>query len=543
MAAVLVTKKTPIMKIASKLPLLFIVLIAGLLRFWQLGNIPAGPNWDEAAIGYNGWSVWQTRRDEWLERLPISFRSFGDYKAPLAIYANGLFTSLLGLNVWVIRLPFALSGVLGVVCFYYLISNLLALKQKQKSYSSSKWLAVIGSATLAISPWHILFSRVGFESGLALTEVILATTLLLLSVQKKWPRWQVSGLQITSGLIFASTFYTYHSAKVMVPIFLIFLLFLLQRSKLLSIKHGFLYLSGIIVAIIPFILDSLLGEGLARASVTIFAQALSFPDLITTLVQNILAHLNPKFLVMGQADSIRHSIGSMGVLFPSTVFLAIIGFISSLRGRRTFIWQLSLIWIVAGLVPAIIGVEVPHPNRALLALPGFILLALLGLDHLTKIIFSFVKPNRKIQIALICLLVVVEITQLSLFLHQYFGTYARQSSSSFQDGYTEMFAEVWSYYDGNNGKHSVDQIVITSEYGQPYIYALLTRKISTLQYHNGALINFLFPDVVQLSDLDRPNALVVAGEKSDLIDRTKAVKVIYSKDGQPRFWLFDTNLL
>lgn len=543
MAAVLVTKKTPIMKIASKLPLLFIVLIAGLLRFWQLGNIPAGPNWDEAAIGYNGWSVWQTRRDEWLERLPISFRSFGDYKAPLAIYANGLFTSLLGLNVWVIRLPFALSGVLGVVCFYYLISNLLALKQKQKSYSSSKWLAVIGSATLAISPWHILFSRVGFESGLALTEVILATTLLLLSVQKKWPRWQVSGLQITSGLIFASTFYTYHSAKVMVPIFLIFLLFLLQRSKLLSIKHGFLYLSGIIVAIIPFILDSLLGEGLARASVTIFAQKLSFPDLITTLVQNILAHLNPKFLVMGQADSIRHSIGSMGVLFPSTVFLAIIGFISSLRGRRTFIWQLSLIWIVAGLVPAIIGVEVPHPNRALLALPGFILLALLGLDHLTKIIFSFVKPNRKIQIALICLLVVVEITQLSLFLHQYFGTYARQSSSSFQDGYTEMFAEVWSYYDGNNGKHSVDQIVITSEYGQPYIYALLTRKISTLQYHNGALINFLFPDVVQLSDLDRPNALVVAGEKSDLIDRTKAVKVIYSKDGQPRFWLFDTNLL
>lgn len=543
MAAVLVTKKTPIMKIASKLPLLFIVLIAGLLRFWQLGNIPAGPNWDEAAIGYNGWSVWQTRRDEWLERLPISFRSFGDYKAPLAIYANGLFTSLLGLNVWVIRLPFALSGVLGVVCFYYLISNLLALKQKQKSYSSSKWLAVIGSATLAISPWHILFSRVGFESGLALTEVILATTLLLLSVQKKWPRWQVSGLQITSGLIFASTFYTYHSAKVMVPIFLIFLLFLLQRSKLLSIKHGFLYLSGIIVAIIPFILDSLLGEGLARASVTIFAQKLSFPDLITTFVQNILAHLNPKFLVMGQADSIRHSIGSMGVLFPSTAFLAIIGFISSLRGRRTFIWQLSLIWMVAGLVPAIIGVEVPHPNRALLALPGFILLALLGLDHLTKIIFSFVKPNRKIQIALICLLVVVEITQLSLFLHQYFGTYARQSSSSFQDGYTEMFAEVWSYYDGNNGKHSVDQIVITSEYGQPYIYALLTRKISTLQYHNGALINFLFPDVVQLSDLDRPNALVVAGEKSDLIDRTKAVKVIYSKDGQPRFWLFDTNLL
>ena len=543
MATVLDTKKTPIMKIASQLPLLFIVLIAGLLRFWQLGSIPVGPNWDEAAIGYNGWSIWQTRRDEWLERLPISFRSFGDYKAPLAIYANGLFTSLLGLNVWVVRLPFALSGVLSVVCFYYLISNLVAFKQKQKTYSSSKWLAIIGTATLAISPWHILFSRVGFESGLALTEVILATTFLMLSVQRKWPRWQVLGLQITSGLIFASTFYTYHSAKVMVPIFFFFFFLLLLSNKLISIKKCILFLTSVGVMILPFILDSLFGEGLARASVTIFAQTLSFPDLISTVIQNTLAHLNPNFLIMGQADSIRHSIGTMGVLSPSTAFLAVIGFISGLRSRRTFIWQLSLIWIVAGLVPAIIGVEVPHPNRALLALPGFLLLALLGLDQLTKIIFTLVKPNRKVQIGCICLLVVVEITQLSLFLHQYFGIYARQSSPYFQDGYTEMFTEVWSYYDGNNGKHSVDQIVITSEYGQPYIYALLTRKISTFQYHNGALINFLFPDVVQLSDLDRPNALVVAGEKSDLIDRTKATKVIYAKDGQPRFWLYDTNLL
>ncbi len=543
MATVLDTKKTPVMKLSKLLPILCIVVMAGVVRFWQLGTIPAGPNWDEAAIGYNGWSVWQNRRDEWLERLPISFRSFGDYKAPLAIYLNGFFTSLIGLNIWVIRLPFAISGVLSVVFFYFLLNALASFRLNNASFIQSRWLALFGSLTLSLSPWHILFSRVGFESGLALMEVILASTLLVLSVQKKLQRWKVLGAQIISGILFASTFYTYHSAKVMVPIFVTLLLVLLHSNKVISIKRCSLFLTGVIVLIVPFILDSIFGEGLARASVTIFAQSRSFIEIVTTTTKNILAHLHPNFLILGKADSIRHSIGSMGVLFPSTAILAAIGFLSGLKGKKIFLWQFSLIWIISGLVPAIIGVEVPHPNRALLALPGFLLLAVLGLDQLTKTVFGLAKPNRKIQGLLLSFLIVVELLQSAVFLYQYFGTYAKQSSTYFQDGYTEMFTEVWSYYDGNNGKHSVDQIVITSEYGQPYIYALLTRKISTLQYHNGALINFLFPDVVQLSDLDRPNALVVAGEKSDLIDRTKATRVIYAKDGQPRFWLFDTNLL
>src|SRR3990172_10276994 len=100
--------------------IVFILLLAAGLRLYQLGQVPHGMYWDEAAIGYNGYAVLTTRRDEWLTRLPVSFWSFGDYKAPLAIYLNGLFTAVFGMTLWAVRVPFALSGVGVVLGMIYL---------------------------------------------------------------------------------------------------------------------------------------------------------------------------------------------------------------------------------------------------------------------------------------------------------------------------------------------------------------------------------------------------------------------------------------
>ncbi len=310
--------------------------------------------------------------------------------------------------------------------------------------------------------------------------------------------------------------------------------------------------AGIIFLVIPFILDSVFGEGLTRASVTIFAQSNSISEIMVLLWQNSMAHIDPRFLLFGKADSIRHSIGTMGVFYPTTVLFILFGILRGLtsciskHNQNTtfrFFWLFAIGWIVVGLAPAIIGMEVPHPNRALLSLPGFLLVAVLGIDQVARFVHQHSKSFRFFSSISVLFFVLLELAQLSVFLSRYFDSYAKESSPLFQDGYDEVFAEVWLYYDGIDTHSPIDQFVITSEYGQPYIYALMSRKVTTYEYHNGALINFLFPDVVQLSDLDRPNALVVAGEKSDLIDKTKASKVIYSKDGKPRFWIFDTNTL
>ncbi|MDZ4228834.1 MAG: glycosyl transferase, partial [Patescibacteria group bacterium] len=63
-----------------KLKLILILLLAAGLRFYQLGRVPSGFVNDEAAFGYNAYSLIKTGRDEFGEFLPIIFHSFGEGK-------------------------------------------------------------------------------------------------------------------------------------------------------------------------------------------------------------------------------------------------------------------------------------------------------------------------------------------------------------------------------------------------------------------------------------------------------------------------------
>src|SRR5258706_2824182 len=93
---------------------LVILVIASLLRFWQLGSTPPSPDWDEAALGYNAYSVLKTGRDEYGTWFPLSLRSYDDYKPPLYMYLTIPPVAIFGLNVWSTRLASAIMGVLAV---------------------------------------------------------------------------------------------------------------------------------------------------------------------------------------------------------------------------------------------------------------------------------------------------------------------------------------------------------------------------------------------------------------------------------------------
>src|SRR3989344_4938577 len=93
---------------------ILITALAFLLRFWRLGEIPNGLYQDETAIGYNAYSIIQTGRDEYGKSLPLYFKSFGDYKLPVYIYATVPSILMLGLTELAVRAPSALFGSLSV---------------------------------------------------------------------------------------------------------------------------------------------------------------------------------------------------------------------------------------------------------------------------------------------------------------------------------------------------------------------------------------------------------------------------------------------
>src|SRR3990167_6856775 len=106
--------------------LLLIVLLAVFLRFWQLGSVPPSPDWDEAALGYNAYSIMQTGKDEYGKFLPVILRSFDDYKPALYAYLIIPFIKIFDLNILAVRFPSALFGVIGVIFTYLLVKELFS---------------------------------------------------------------------------------------------------------------------------------------------------------------------------------------------------------------------------------------------------------------------------------------------------------------------------------------------------------------------------------------------------------------------------------
>lgn len=511
-----------------KLWAILIILLALGLRLYQLGKVPAGMTWDEAAIGYNGYAILETGRDEWLQKLPVSFRSFGDYKAPLAIYLNGIFTFALGMNLTAVRVPFVIGGVLAV---WGMMLLTLELTKNQALSLAAGWL-------LALSPWHLHFSRAGFESGLALTMIIWGSYFFFKFINSKTSQLKTSLYLLGSVVMWAASLYTYHSTKVFVPLFGLVLLIkyrqlLWERKKVVAVSGGL----GLVL-VYPLIKDALVGHGLERAGVTIF-DSLNGSELIITLLRNLWLHLSPAFLIFGETTTLRHGPGTWGVLLPTTLLLVIVGSYYLIKTRRRLLLFAGG-WIFIGLVPAVIGSEVPHSNRALLALPGFIILAVTGFDLWLKQIHKWplnqkIKSTRgqanQIQAAVIGLIFLAHGLFFLSYQQHYYKVFAKNSADDFKEGYLDALTYVRAY------EEQVDKIIFADDYGQPYIYALFVRKTNPIWYQGGSLHKYEFTNQINLGDLLRPHTIVVASGADDL--PTKAAdRVIYGSDGSIRFKIY-----
>ena len=125
----------------NKTVLLTLILLGLGLRLFRLDSRPLGFTWDEAALGYNAYSLIKTGRDEYGKILPVILKSFGDYKPGVYAYLAVPSIATLGLNEFATRLPSAILGTLLIVIVYLLTQNMFA------------------ALLLAINPWSLYFSR------------------------------------------------------------------------------------------------------------------------------------------------------------------------------------------------------------------------------------------------------------------------------------------------------------------------------------------------------------------------------------------------
>lgn len=459
--------------------LLLLFIIAVFLRFYRLGEIPAGVYSDEAAIGYNAYSIIKTGRDEFGIFLPSIFKSFNDYKPPAAIYLVAASEFFFGLTDWAVRFPSAILGSLGVLSIYTLARQL----------GLSKTLSVLTAGILAINPWNILFSRSVMEVGIA--NVLLMTSVACFLVGLKKPIFL-----LLSTLLTVLSIYTYHASLLFTPL-LLFILILCYLKKLLEYKK-WLMACGLIglFLLLPLYKNLNSGELLVRAKgISVFSNLpiidpykeeigyLSADDnkwwsrlihnrrlvSINLIIEGYLKHFTPQFLFYDHGNAM-FKVGGFGMFYFWELFTIPIGVLILAR-KKTSIAALTVGWLMLAPLSSSFSFITPSVVRSMYMSTPMIFLSAGG----TEAVWLWLRSRDVLWLRISRWFFLFIILSICLsFFHFYFSHYSKESKYNWDGKYWEMAR----YLESSADKYR--KIVLIPEAGgdfnEPYIFLLYYLK-------------------------------------------------------------------
>ena len=367
---------------------------------------------------------------------------------------------------------------------------------------NSETIALCAMFLLAISPWHIQFSRGAFEANLGLFFSTLGIYLFLKFATEK-PIYI-----LPSALSFLAAIYTFTGQRLFVPFILLILVLQFRKQIITNLKT--VAVTAVLAAILfwpLFVFVTRTIEGQLRFNeVTIFKdlepinQSTRFRERDNfswwaNIIHNrrlfytyqYLTHyfdaFNPSFLFTRGDVNPRLSIQEVGELyfFDLPLILAGIYFLFDRKQKYRF---LILGWLLVSPLGPATARETPHALRMIHILPTFQLIAAYGLYHLYQI-FKF----KKLFIVFSSL---IFIFSLFYYLHMYYLHWPINYSDHWQYGYKQAAEVVKSRY------QDVDQVVVTKALSRPYIYFLLYMQFDPRKYWQSAQIvkdRFFFIDV------------------------------------------------
>lgn len=136
----------PFQKLRNFIPLLAILILAIFLRLWQIDSVPPGLYPDIAINGNDALDTLATGQFK-------VFYPENNGREGLFIWLIALSFKIFGPAVWSLRLVSAVFGIFTVWGLYLLTRRLF-----------NKNIALLSSFFLAVSFWHINFSRLGFRA-------------------------------------------------------------------------------------------------------------------------------------------------------------------------------------------------------------------------------------------------------------------------------------------------------------------------------------------------------------------------------------------
>ena len=148
-------------------------LFAILLRIYRISTVPLGMHIDEAGLGLNAWSIANFGTDRYGNFMPVCPSNFYGEQSAFYTYFCALLVKLFGLNIYTLRLPGVITGILAV-----LFGSLLI----RERWGDKGFFA--GLALLGIFPYFITNCRFALDCNAMLGSLTIALYALIRLVKK-----------------------------------------------------------------------------------------------------------------------------------------------------------------------------------------------------------------------------------------------------------------------------------------------------------------------------------------------------------------------
>lgn len=431
----------------STVLLAFITVLGFLLRSYDLTSLPISLFGDEVDVGYHSWSLITTGKDYMGNFLPTYIQSLSEYRAPLLMYITAPFVGIFGPSTFSVRLPELLLGTASIVLIYFIAKILF----------QNKTIGIFSSFILAITPWHIHYSRAAFEVVLLVFLLLLGTYLF------------IKNKIYLSVFVFGLTFYTYSTANIFTPLLVLSLLFI-YRPKINPKK---LYkLIPAIILMLPMTYNILWGNAANRFGlISIFNDSQVTNDVVLARTQpwvnsdsfyekifhnkytlitktffiNYLSALSTNFLFVNGDPYFRHSVSKTGEFLWPTLIIFCSGLYFLIKKAKSKESLLLLSWLLLSPIPSSLTQSGGnHATRLFVMIPAIVFISANGWFSLLTIF------QKKYKSALILISISIFLASLTFYLHRYTSHYKYESANFWDYGYENIFhqlAQIESNYD------------------------------------------------------------------------------------------------
>jgi hypothetical protein len=396
--------------------LVLIVVTGACLRLYRLDQIPPGLAGDTA---YKGIAANRILGGQY----PVFFEESWGGIEPMYMYLLAGLFRFLGSTSFAIKLLSAIIGIMTIPLLYVLIRELL----------HSPAIGLLASAFLAISFWHISYSRLGWEIILGPPFVILTLYLMWRALQTSW--WRAFAW---AGLALGASLYTYQAQRFL-PLLIV--CYLGYRSLL---ERGFWREYGpkaVLLLAIAILVFSPLGWYFVTHSDAFFGRAAEVsifnPEKnprgpLYSLAASTLKVLGT-YNVRG--DPLwRHNLPGRPAFGVLTSIFFLVGLAFSVTQWRQRSYSLLLFWLVVLTLPPILTAprDVPHFSRSIGALPAACTFPAIGLVLSWQWLSSRWHSVGSKIVAAFCLAIVLAVGA-TLSVRDYFFVWA--SNPNLRDHY------------------------------------------------------------------------------------------------------------